>query len=224
MNAFIPVNGQPRPLESSQVKYLRRELIELRNKVNRLLDSLEPPGEPGPSSSIPENGRPWSHFTLIFPYDVLQILKKFFSRSKMACLLSSFLISVSVLIFSYSISGFPNLAVHQDCCSVSHSVVSDSLWPHGLEPSSLLCPWSSPGKNTGVGCHTVPQGIFLTQDRTQVSHITSRFFTVWATWGTSRLQGDFITTILDLITDLPEGRAGNPIVNPIMLSGWLFYR
>ncbi|XP_028616083.1 protein TFG isoform X2 [Grammomys surdaster] len=50
------VNGQPRPLESSQVKYLRRELIELRNKVNRLLDSLEPPGEPGPSTSIPENG------------------------------------------------------------------------------------------------------------------------------------------------------------------------
>uniref|UniRef100_A0A672HGD5 PB1 domain-containing protein n=1 Tax=Salarias fasciatus TaxID=181472 RepID=A0A672HGD5_SALFA len=37
------VNGQPRPLESSQVKYLRRELIELRNKVNNLLDSLEPP-------------------------------------------------------------------------------------------------------------------------------------------------------------------------------------
>ncbi|XP_029937038.1 protein TFG isoform X4 [Myripristis murdjan] len=41
------VNGQPRPLESSQVKYLRRELIELRNKVNSLLDSLEPPTEPG---------------------------------------------------------------------------------------------------------------------------------------------------------------------------------
>uniref|UniRef100_A0A2I3GFT0 Trafficking from ER to golgi regulator n=1 Tax=Nomascus leucogenys TaxID=61853 RepID=A0A2I3GFT0_NOMLE len=49
------VNGQPRPLESSQVKYLRRELIELRNKVNRLLDSLEPPGEPGPSTNIPES-------------------------------------------------------------------------------------------------------------------------------------------------------------------------
>ena len=49
------VNGQPRPLESIQVKYLRRELIELRNKVNCSLDSLEPPGEPGPSSSIGEN-------------------------------------------------------------------------------------------------------------------------------------------------------------------------
>ncbi|CAJ0938748.1 unnamed protein product [Ranitomeya imitator] len=48
------VNGQPRPLESSQVKYLRRELIELRNKVNRLLDCLEPPAEPGMPSSIPD--------------------------------------------------------------------------------------------------------------------------------------------------------------------------
>ncbi|XP_039600785.1 protein TFG [Polypterus senegalus] len=49
------VNGQPRPLESNQVKYLRRELIELRNKVNRLLDTLEPPIEPGVSASITEN-------------------------------------------------------------------------------------------------------------------------------------------------------------------------
>ena len=29
--------------------------------------------------------------------------------------------------------------------------MSDSLWPHGLEPTRLLCPWDSPGKNTGVG-------------------------------------------------------------------------
>ncbi|XP_034741295.1 protein TFG isoform X2 [Etheostoma cragini] len=47
------VNGQPRPLESSQVKYLRRELIELRNKVNNLLDSLEPPTEPGLAATAP---------------------------------------------------------------------------------------------------------------------------------------------------------------------------
>ena len=38
-----------------------------------------------------------------------------------------------------------------------------SLWPHGLKPSRLLCPWDSPGKNTGVGCHALLQGIFLTQ-------------------------------------------------------------
>ena len=43
------------------------------------------------------------------------------------------------------------------------SVVSDSLRPHGLQPTRLLCPWDSPGKNTGVGCHFLLQGIFPTQ-------------------------------------------------------------
>ena len=36
----------------------------------------------------------------------------------------------------------------------SHSVVSDCLQPHGLQPSRLLCPQGSPGKNTGGGCHS----------------------------------------------------------------------
>ena len=36
---------------------------------------------------------------------------------------------------------------------LSCSVVSDSLQPHGLEPTRLLCPWDFPGENTGVGCH-----------------------------------------------------------------------
>ena len=43
------------------------------------------------------------------------------------------------------------------------SAVCDSLWPHGLQPNRLLCPWESPGKNTGVGCHFLLLGIFLTQ-------------------------------------------------------------
>ena len=29
-------------------------------------------------------------------------------------------------------------------------IVSYSLWPHGLQPSRLLCPWDFPGKNTGL--------------------------------------------------------------------------
>ena len=41
-------------------------------------------------------------------------------------------------------------------------VVSDSLRPCGLYPARLLCPWDSPGQNTGVGCHALFQGIFLT--------------------------------------------------------------
>ena len=35
----------------------------------------------------------------------------------------------------------------------SRSVVSDSSWPHGLQPTRLLRPWDFPGKSTGVGCH-----------------------------------------------------------------------
>ena len=45
----------------------------------------------------------------------------------------------------------------------SCSVVSDSLRPHGLQPTSLLRPWDPSGKDTGVGCHSFLQGIFLTQ-------------------------------------------------------------
>ena len=47
-------------------------------------------------------------------------------------------------------------------CKVA-SVVFNFLWPYGLCPSRLLCPWGSPGKNTGVGCHGLLQGIFPTQ-------------------------------------------------------------
>ena len=47
--------------------------------------------------------------------------------------------------------------------SVSPSVVSDSLRSHRLQLFRLLCPRNSPGKNTGVGCHFLLQGIFLTQ-------------------------------------------------------------
>ena len=32
-----------------------------------------------------------------------------------------------------------------------------TLWPRGLQPARLLCPWNSPGKNTGVGCHFLLQ-------------------------------------------------------------------
>ena len=37
------------------------------------------------------------------------------------------------------------------------------LLPYGLQPISLLCPQSSPSKNTGVGSHSLLQGILLTQ-------------------------------------------------------------
>ena len=60
---------------------------------------------------------------------------------------------------------------------VGLSVVSDSLRLYELQPSRLLCPWNSPGKNTAVGSHSFSQP----RDRTQVSCIAGRFFTTLAT-------------------------------------------
>ena len=53
------------------------------------------------------------------------------------------------------------------CCCCVASVMSDSVWPHRRQPTRLLCPWDSPGKNTGVGCH------FLLQHKAQGT-ITAR--------------------------------------------------
>ena len=41
--------------------------------------------------------------------------------------------------------------------------MSDSLRPHGLQPSRLLCSWDSTGKNPGAGCQALLPGTFLTQ-------------------------------------------------------------
>ena len=41
--------------------------------------------------------------------------------------------------------------------------MSDSQRPHGLQPTRLLRPWDFLGKSTAVGCHSLLQGIFLTQ-------------------------------------------------------------
>ena len=48
-------------------------------------------------------------------------------------------------------------------CRGQCSVMSSSLWPHGLQPARLLGPWESPGKNPGVDYQVLLQGIFSIQ-------------------------------------------------------------
>ena len=57
--------------------------------------------------------------------------------------------------------GWKTLLSFYSVCVLSCSVMSDSLQP--MEPARLLCPWNSPGKNTGVGYRSLLWGIFLTQ-------------------------------------------------------------
>ena len=49
--------------------------------------------------------------------------------------------------------------VRSTCTFDVHAQSCPTLW----DPTRLLCPWDSPGKSTGVGCHFLFQGIFLTQ-------------------------------------------------------------
>ena len=58
-------------------------------------------------------------------------------------------------------NGYVNEGMHGCACSNLSSVASvtsDSSRPHGLQPTRLLCPWDSPGRNTGVACHSLLQG------------------------------------------------------------------
>ena len=43
--------------------------------------------------------------------------------------------------------------------------MSDSVRPHGRQPTRLRRPWDSPGKNTGVGCHFLLQWMKMKSER-----------------------------------------------------------
>ena len=80
---------------------------------------------------------------------------------------------------------FPGQTQHATQPTCVHACVHDSLRPHRPSPARLLCPWDSPGKNTGVGCHALLQGILPTQGQSRwllPSALADGFFTNNATW------------------------------------------
>ena len=87
--------------------------------------------------------------------------------------------------------------------------MSNSLQRYGLHPTKLLCPWDYPGKNTGVGCHALLQGIFLTQGlNPRLLHspeLAGRFFITSTTWEALILYiedpKDGMRKILELINE-----------------------
>ena len=69
------------------------------------------------------------------------------------------LLSMLHLVFSH----VNTLLVYVCVCALSYSVVYNSLQPHELQHTRLLCLWDFPSKNTGVGSYFLLQGIFLTE-------------------------------------------------------------
>ena len=47
--------------------------------------------------------------------------------------------------------------------------MSDSVRPHRRQPTRLPCPWDSPGKNTGVGCHFLLDSPKYTEAQNQLA-------------------------------------------------------
>ena len=82
------------------------------------------------------------------------------------------------------ISRIPVLILDTLLCFLAQSlVVFDSLQ---LQPTRPLCPWDSPGKHTGVGCHAFLQGIFRTQWLNPClwsPALAGGFFTTSTSWG-----------------------------------------
>ena len=67
---------------------------------------------------------------------------------------------------------FPALTASALTCVLSCLVLCNPSQPPGLQPARLLCPWDSPGKDTGV--HSL---FSRHRDGTQVSCIAGRFLT-----------------------------------------------
>ena len=109
--------------------------------------------------------------TLFPPYILLLLLLSHFSRVRL-CVTPQMAAHLAPPSLGFSRqehwSGlpFPSPMHESEKGKWSHSVVSDSSWPHGLQPTRLPCPWDFPGKSTGVGCHcllretAIPASIF----------------------------------------------------------------
>ena len=74
----------------------------------------------------------------------------------------------------------------------TRSVMSDSLWPHGLQPTRLLSPWDHPSKNTGVSCYFLLQRVFLTQGLNPCLLYCTRILLQLSHWGSTSCQNIFL--------------------------------
>ena len=99
------------------------------------------------------------------------------------------------------------------------SIVSNSLWPYGLNLTMFLCLWDFPAKDTGVGCYFLLQGIFPTQGSylylLHLLTLAGKFFNHWATWDNWR------ATCKRIVGDLPDGPVVKTLCFHCSTGPWL---
>ena len=128
----------------------------------------------------------WTMLSLVFVSSVSFVFNNIANSNSQISLLTGYKMWVISLIIIVHIKIFIELNFPAVCaCILSCSVESDSLWPYWLKPARLLCPWDYPGKNTGVGCRFLLQGIFRPRDWTHVSYISCTGRQILYRWATS---------------------------------------
>ena len=125
-----------------------------------LVTATEASGWPGPVSLLPTAHLPSCGPSVASDTTRQTVMVKYFlllvsiHLTLMVCFLS-----LQLLLFLQAASSLDGWIDGVLRCSV----MSNSLHPHGLYLIRLLCPWNFAGKDTGVGCHFLLQGIFPTQ-------------------------------------------------------------
>ena len=110
-------------------------------------------------------------------YNSLKCLSSQNAISFIKLLIGQPLLYLSQITVCLSPSQFCEIVSRTNVCVLSRSVLSNSLWLHGLQSTMLLCPWS----------RGIPYSRGSSQPRNQthvswVSFMTDRFFTTSATW------------------------------------------
>ena len=157
-----PLDGSP-PSSSVHGNFQARILEWIAKPLSR--GSSQPGDQTGVSCIADEFFTNWAIREApqkLLEYYVTIVACYFLSATKLCVLI--WVLSAFYLLFypGYFVSIKARLPCLHACCWIS-SVLSYSLQSYALWPTRFLCPWHFPGKNTGVGCHALLQGIFPTQ-------------------------------------------------------------
>ena len=92
-------------------------------------------------------------------------------------------------------------------CCIIDKLCQFLLWLHGQHPAMLLCLWDFPARITGVGCHFLLQGVFLTQELNPRILHAGGFFT---TEPSGKLLLEHCTAIVSQVVLAAQSREGAP--------------
>ena len=96
------------------------------------------------------------------------------------------------------------------CCEVA-SVVSNPVRPHRQQPTGILCPRDSPGKNTGVGCHFLLQCMKVKSESEVAQSCLTRRDPMDCSLRGSSIHGIFQARVLEW-GDIAFSRTQGPIL------------